>query len=236
MTFVWVIIQYYLWRSVYAARPVVGGFDFETMRTYVVLAYGLNALVGWRIASEMMSSIRTGAVTLDVLRPIDYRTAQLARAAGWGVVEGALSLLVSIVVGLLLLRISPPAGPVELVLFAVSVVLAFVTKALLVFLGSLLMFWTTNGLGVMWSLQALIQVLSGGVVPLSLLPSAVGAVVEVLPFRGVVWTPVGIYLGLGGLGRGVALLGLQALWVCVLWFAAGRAWRRAFAAVEVQGG
>ena len=75
-------------------------------------------------------------------------------------------------------------------LFIVAVVLGFVTKALVVFLVSLLGFWTQSGVGLMWSQQAVIQVLSGTIVPLALMPTWLRVVAEWLPLRGIVSTPL----------------------------------------------
>jgi ABC-type uncharacterized transport system permease subunit len=61
-------------------------------------------------------------------------------------------------------------------------------------------------------------------------------VAEVLPLRGIVATPVSIYLGGAGGIELAGLLALQAGWLAVLWWVTDKAWVRAFRAVEVQGG
>jgi len=236
LTFLWVIVVYHLWRAAYAGRPLFAGYTWEDMRTYVVLAYGINALVGWRIGSLMMSTIRTGEIAIDMVRPLDYCGSQLARSAGYSVVEGMLGMALTLVVGILFLGIRPPHSAGEAALFILSLLLGFLIKSLLVFCISLIMFWTTNGFGVMLAQEAVIQVLSGALVPIALMPEALRVVASVLPMRGIVATPVNIYLGHSS-GTDAALqLGLQALWVVVLAVLASLAWRRAFRRVEIQGG
>ena len=57
-----------------------------------------------------------------------------------------------------------------------------------------------------------------------------------LPLRGIVATPVSIYLG-GVQGWELAgVLALQLGWLAVLWWVTDKAWIAAFRAVEVQGG
>jgi ABC-2 type transport system permease protein len=58
----------------------------------------------------------------------------------------------------------------------------------------------------------------------------------VLPLRGIVATPLAIYLGKATGLEMLGLLGLQIAWLVVLWLVADRTWRRAFRAVEIQGG
>lgn len=236
LTFIWVFVLYFLWRAAYSGRSAIEGYSWDEMRTYIVLAFGINALVGWRVGTQMMGTIRTGEVLREMVRPLNYCGTQLARAAGFAVVEGILSLILTLVIGLLLLRFQPPASPLAAVLFAVSVLLGFLTKALIVFLVSLITFWTLSGLGVMWSQDAVIQILSGTIVPLALMPGWLRIVAEVLPMRGIVSTPVTLYLGKAAGSEIVLLLGLQVLWLVLLWVFANLAWRKAFTVVDIQGG
>lgn len=236
LTFLWVIVVYHLWRAAYAGRPLFAGYSWEDMRTYVVLAYGINALVGWRIGSMMMSTIRTGGIAVDMVRPLDYCGSQLARSAGHAVVEGILGMAITLGVGLVFLGIRPPHSAGEAGLFTVSLLLGFLIKSLLVFCLSLIMFWTTNGFGVMLAQEAVVQVLSGALVPIALMPDALRVVASVLPMRGIVATPVNIYLGHTTGVEAAQQLGLQVLWVVVLAVIASIAWRQAFRRVEIQGG
>jgi ABC-2 type transport system permease protein len=236
LTFIWVFILYYVWKAAYSDQAVIEGFTWDEMRTYVVLAYAINALVGWRIGAQMMATIRSGEVVIELVRPLNYCGTQLARATGFAVVEGILSLIITVIVGLVFLDIEGPASPLMAALFILSLTIGFVSKALIVFAVSLLAFWTLNGTGLMWSQQAIVQVLSGTIVPIALLPGWLRLTAEVLPMRGIVSTPLTIYLGQAEGVQIVQLLALQVAWLVVLWIGGNWAWRRAFAAVETQGG
>jgi ABC-2 type transport system permease protein len=234
--FLWIAILFSFWNSAYAGRDEIAGYTHRDMRTYILLAYAINALVGWRIARGMLGRIRTGEIVIDMIRPLNYRTTQLATAAGGGVIEGFISFGIAIGLGLVFFDIRPPAGVLAAVLFVGSVLAGFVTKVLVIFLISLLTFWTLQGVGLMWAQQSLIAILSGTLVPLALLPGWIRVVAEVLPLRGIVATPVSIYLG-GVQGWELAgLLALQLGWLAVLWWVTDKAWIAAFRAVEVQGG
>jgi ABC-type uncharacterized transport system permease subunit len=54
--------------------------------------------------------------------------------------------------------------------------------------------------------------------------------------RGIVATPLGIYLGQYEGWALAGMLALQAGWLAVMWLTADRAWVRAFRAAEIQGG
>jgi ABC-2 type transport system permease protein len=234
--FLWIGILFSFWSSAYAGRAEIAGYTHRDMRTYILLAYAINALVGWRVGSGMMARIRTGEIVIDMVRPLNYRTTTLASAAGFGVVEGLVSFGIAIGLGLVVFDIRPPDGALAAALFGISVLIGFVTKVLVIFLISLLTFWTLQGVGLMWAQQSVIAILSGTLVPLALLPGWIRVVAEVLPLRGIVATPVSIYLGTADGWSLAGLMALQVCWLAALWWVTDKAWLRAFRAVEIQGG
>lgn len=236
LTFIWVFILYYLWKAAFNEHQIIQGFTWEDMRTYVVLAYGLNALIGWRISANMMQTIRTGEILRDLTRPLNYCLNQISVATGAAMVEGVLSLFLTLVVGLVFIGIQPPASGTAAALFAVAVVIGFFTKALIVFCVSLLTFWTLNGVGISWSREAVINILAGTVIPLAMLPGWLQQVANFAPMRGIISSPIMIYLGKAEGADAWQLIGLAAAWLVVLWFFANWAWKAAFNRVEVQGG
>jgi len=236
LTFIWVFILYYLWQAAFSERDLIGGYSWSEMRTYVLLAYGINALIGWRVGSQMMWAIRSGEILRDLVRPLNYCGSQLAMAAGFSIMEGVISLVLTLFLGLFVLDMQAPASPLMALLFTIAVLIGFLTKALIVFSVSLLTFWTLNGVGLMWAQQAVIAILSGTLVPIGLMPGWLRLLAEVLPMRGIVSTPLALYLGKAEGWEVVRLLSLQVVWLAALWWFANWAWRKAFNAVEIQGG
>lgn len=234
--FLWIAILFSFWSSAYDGRDTIAGYSHRDMRTYILLAYAINALVGWRVGRAMMGRIRTGEIVIDMIRPLNYRTTQLANAVGNGVVEGFVSFGIAVGLGLVFFDIRPPDNTPAAVIFVASVLMGFVTKVLVIFLITLLTFWTLQGVGLMWAQQAVIAILSGTLVPLALLPDWIRLVAEVLPLRGIVATPVSIYLGTVEGWEMLGLLTLQMAWLALLWWVTDKAWIRAFRAVEIQGG
>jgi ABC-2 type transport system permease protein len=236
ITFVWVFILYYLWSAAFAQSDRIAGYSWDEMRTYILLAYGINALVGWRVGTMMMASIKTGAIVLDLVRPLNYCGTQVANAAGVSIVEGVISLGLTLILGVVFFDMQGPASPVATAVFLVALVAGFLIKALTTFLISLLCFWTLNSVGLMWAQQSVISILSGTLIPLALMPGWLRAISSVLPLRGIVATPVEIYLGKAVGWEMAGLMALQFGWLAVLWWFANWAWQKAFNAVEIQGG
>lgn len=232
----WIVILFYLWRAVFAGRDQIEGFTWQQMQTYILLAYGINAMIGFSSASKMMSAIRQGDIVIDMIRPINYLRSQLATTAGLAVVEGVIGFVLILAIGLVALDMRPPESVANAVLFPISLILGFLTKFLFVFCFSLLVFWTTNPLGLNWAQSALVNILAGVLIPIQFLPGWLATIAEWSPLRGIVSTPVSIYLGQYEGSRLAWLFGIQAIWVVILWLFAEWAWPRAFRAVEIQGG
>jgi ABC-2 type transport system permease protein len=110
------------------------------------------------------------------------------------------------------------------------------TRFTLGFLTALVVFWTQNFHGVAWARDAVSQVLSGSLVPLALMPDWLRTAAAVLPFAGLTSAPALIYLSKVDGSAALSLVGLQALWVLVLWFGAQLAFRGAARQVTVHGG
>src|SRR3712207_7472266 len=51
----WIAILYYLWRAAFSRQAQIGAFTWDEMRTYILLAYGINALRSEEHTSELQS-------------------------------------------------------------------------------------------------------------------------------------------------------------------------------------
>jgi ABC-2 type transport system permease protein len=233
---VWVAMIYYLWKTVYTGAGTIQGFSWVEMRSYILLSNAINMLLSFFSAGRMMSSIRTGEIAQDLLRPVDYMYSQLAMTAGLMVIEGLLSTAATLVLGVFVIGMVPPVSWLAAALFMVSILLGFLIKFLVSFVTSLLCFWTVNSVGLLWAQSALINLFSGMLIPLAFLPDWLRIAAQWLPFQGIIYTPVMIYLGrVQGSGLWLALGG-QVFWVAVLWLAAQAFWQRAVKALDIQGG
>jgi ABC-2 type transport system permease protein len=234
--FFWAFILYFLWEAAFTDTATIGGYTWPEMRTYIVVAFGINSLIGWNVAGPMQEAVRSGDIVLEMVRPLNYCGAQIARYLGYSTVEGAVALGLTVLIGVIFLGLQPPASPLSGALFVVALAGGFLTRALFLFLCSLLTFWVLSTAGIMWAQQAVTLVLSGAIVPVTLMPWWLQGVSNVLPLRGIVATPLAIYLGKATGPEMLGLVGLQIAWLVVLWLVADRTWRRAFRAVEIQGG
>jgi len=233
---IWVGVLYYLWKTVFTANPQVGGFDWERMRTYILVSYAVNTLLSFYTEARITNAIRTGAVATELVRPIDFLTAQLAEALGAAVMEGLLGSVFAVLLGLLVFDVAPSVSLVATVSFVVSVGLGFLVKFLIGYLTALLCFWTINGLGLLWARSAVTNIFSGAIIPLALFPDTLKQVALALPFQAIINTPLAIYLGDVQGAALAAALAVQIGWIVALWLLARWVWGPCVRSLRIQGG
>ncbi len=223
-----------VWK-VLLAQGAVGGFSWPQMRTYLLVAFASGTLVSLFADFRMGRRILDGSVSLDLVKPVRYQEARFAEVLGGVWIE----LLVVLVIGGGLAVVggglTNPGGP-NIALFVASMVLLIPLKFLITYATALACFWTQNFIGVQWARLAIVNLLSGALVPLVYLPHWLGTAAAWSPFAGMASTPGVILVGRVDAGQALVLVAVQAAWVVLLWLGAKLLWRSAVRQLTVNGG
>ena len=212
--------------------------------TYTWLNQGLLALMPWSADPEVAAAMRTGVVSYDRLRPVHAYTYWYARAAAFitsrAVPRAALMVLVAgfgmRVLGFRELSWAPPPNVTQTAIFAVSFVLMVCLSSAFMMVLNIAVVVTLNDRWVAQSLNPLLVVLSGSLVPLALYPDWAQHALFFQPFAGVVDIPFRIYSGNLTGAMAAEGLALQLFWTAVL-ILVGRSWmEHAMRRLEIQGG
>ncbi len=189
--------------SVYGALYVstdgapIGDFDRSAALTYVWLVQALivPTLVwgSWDIAL----SIRSGEIVFDLLRPYSYFGYWLSRDLGRSGAAILMRMIPTFTTGFIFYPLVVPDHPARLLAFAASLVLAVLLSFALRFCVNLIAFWWTDLQGLRSGQLVAFSFLSGFLLPISFYPDRLQAVLNVLPFRGIIMSPVDIWLGNG---------------------------------------
>ena len=221
--------------AVYAARGdvAVGGLSRDGALTYVWLAQALivPTLVwgSWEIAT----SIRTGAIVAELLKPYAFFGHWLARDAGRAMAGVLMRFVPTLALGFVFYPIVVPVDWWRWLAFGISVVGAVAISFVVRFCIQLVAFWWNDLTGLRSAQLAIVGFLSGFLMPIDFYPVWLQRVIDVLPFRGIIQTPVDVWLGNGNT---VGLIAAQ-----LAWFIGGLAFAqwlfgRAVRKVVVQGG
>ncbi|GAB3231647.1 ABC-2 family transporter protein [Glycomyces halotolerans] len=213
----------------------LGGYDWAAMRAYLIIAFLTATIVfgaaDWYIADRILD----GLVAIDLTRPVDFQRARAAEFIGSMIATFPTALVGGIGAWLLF----DPPGPVTALagaLTALSIVIVLPLGFGLVYLSTMVCFWTKRYLGIMWAREALLAFFSGMMVPLALMPGWLQAVSWSLPFPHFTTTPSSIYLGRVDTAGALGLIAAELAWAVGLWVGARLLWSRAVKKVTIHGG
>jgi len=222
-----------LWQAVAPAASATDPYTRSTMTSMMVLAQIFAWLTTFLPHGlGIQSGIRTGAIALEMARPVPYFPMVLAREAGNLAYQALYRAAPLALVFALTVGIPRPASAAHLLLTLPSLLLGAYTGLTLVYTVGMSALWTTEIRWAHWTYYSLVTLLSGGWIPADMLPGWLGKAAPYLPFSSQLFHPVRVYLGMASPGVVLVQLAWAAamtLWCCWL---TDRALRR----VVVQGG
>lgn len=231
-------VQVFLWRAVYAgsAGGLLGGYDLPQLTTYVLLAQVLGLMQANRVDEEVSGEVQRGDIAVSLLRPVSYPLTRFAAGLPVSLTNATLVAVPVVLAYALLMPLAKPSW-IGAVLFGCSAALSLVIGFAVNLVVGLAGFVTTNTWGVRIVKDSVVAFFAGQVVPLALLPGPLAALARLLPFQGMVDSPLRLLLGrYDGPLDAVGILAVQVLWAVVLSALSALAWNRAVRRVEVLGG
>ena len=232
----------YLYRALFASRPEmageasIGGFTLAEMITYVAVAWIGRSFTFNNIDRTLSYQIQRGEIAMQLIKPLHVQTMMMFEAVGEA---GFRLLLFTLPIMLVVVPLFGVLGPPRPELYGwtlASFLLALVINSQLNFLVGCLAFYLKNITGVMRAKHISIDFLAGVLVPFSFFPAWVQTAAAWLPFQGISYVPVTVYLGKRAGGDLPMALLVQAAWAVGLWLLGRWFWARAVRSVTLQGG
>lgn len=230
-------LLYFLWTAIYHSATTMA-MSYQALITYVCLGQAFSfARPGQRrIIMRIGGGIRSGDVLIDLIRPTDYQLLTFSDTLGAYLMETVLVSLPSYLLALLIFGIDLPASPQAALGFVLSLVGALFLIFSFDFLIGLLAFWTFSVWGLGYAKMAVLDILAGTIIPLSLFPDWLRRIALALPFKGMAYTPLAIYVGeIEGSAIWTNILG-QFAWGIGLVLLTRLLWLKARRRIEIQGG
>ncbi len=237
---IYLTLVYYLWKAIYASSgsDVVNGMTFTDTIIYLVLATALFNFLEMYIVWNMSRSIQTGAIVLDLLKPMNFRVFTFFNFFGNNVMTFFLTFLPTFIVVFFITHGAIHLG-FNLILFIVSVVLALLVNFFIEMFVATICLYTESTWGINIVKESIVLLLSGATIPLVFFPEKLRHLVEFMPFRCIYDTPLNILLEKEGYtpGSGVfMMLGLQLLWCVALSLISKVFWEFSVRRITVNGG
>ncbi|MCX4241669.1 ABC transporter permease [Paraliomyxa miuraensis] len=232
----WGLVRVMIFTAFYASSTGAQPMTLPEVITYVWLTQALLMMLPWRPDPDVEQLIRSGNVAYELVRPVDLHGLWLARAVAQRTAPVLLRCLPMVVLAYSVFGMAGPAGPLPALAFAVSLCATVALSAALTALLSVSTFFTLTGRGLHSLVIGVLNLMSGAIIPLPLLPEWIQPLVRVLPFRGLLDTPFRLYMGHLPPEAALQAVGHQLLWTVLLVLAGRWLLARALRRVVVQGG
>ncbi|MBW4612062.1 MAG: ABC-2 family transporter protein [Desmonostoc vinosum HA7617-LM4] len=235
--FLFVILYIFLqlWRVTYTETNAeqLGGLTLPQMLWYLGITESI-VLSSPQVALEVDEDVRTGALAVQLIRPLSYPLYRLWTTLGERTVRFGLN--VAIASSVVLLFVGPiPLSFRGILLFILVLPLAFVLDFLATFLVGLGAFWLENTTGLMLIYSRLTMILGGMLIPLELLPETWQPILKILPFASILYGPARVFVH-PDLAFVSELLMRQAVAICVLACLVALVYRTAVKRIHAHGG
>ena len=234
--FVNVSVYYFIWSAIYGSSANVAGYNLSQMTTYVAIGWIIRSFYFNNVDRDMAAEVSEGKIAINLIKPVDPQLMYVSQTAGEACFRAVMFTLPIAAVLMLVYPISPPASIHLGFLFVISCVLALLIFTLLNFMVGTLALHIYSILGIIRAKYAIVEFFSGLLIPISFFPPRLQRFMAFLPFPHVSFTPLQIYLGKVSGSAAWEALGIQAIWVLLL-FAAGRLfWKTSTRRLSIQGG
>lgn len=228
-------ILVFFWRAVYADTATLGGLSLQQTLTYILLAQVFEALVDQDVVWEFGYQLREGGIIHMLLRPVDYQFSYYVQALA-GLFTRLLLNLPTALMAMFFFGLQWPADPAAWGAFIVSALLGFTVLFFVHWCLACLTFYTTEvwGLGVL--IFGLTRFLSGGLMPLAIMPEWLRTLVLAIPFAQSLAVPLNLLTGITPVAEAPGVWLSQLVWLIGLGVASYLFFRVAVRKVTVQGG
>ncbi len=230
-----IILLYFLWKTIYGSSETLHGLTFNQTFIQLTLATAILGVIQGS-SNRIAGQIRSGSIVLDLVRPLDFQIRMLAENIGSVLFALVSNTLPCTVIVIILARGDLPLG-INLPVFVVSFVAAYLLNFTLEFFIGSLAFYTQSMWGLMASKEIITRFLSGALIPLAFFPQAFQSILLVLPFQAIVYTPLQILTNASLTPADyMRMLGIQLAWMIVLLIATRLFFRHAIKQLTINGG
>lgn len=234
-------ISYYLWMSIYGSSEngTLGGLTKSEMIIYVFMAYVTSSIVTISISDWVSEDVVKGTVSMNLIKPIDYRASLIVRATG-NMIYRFLAPAIFIWIGIEIYKVHWLGMPItsisHILLYLLSCIMSFLIYVLFDFCFGMIAFFTTYIFGMLMAKEALLSFLTGQLIPISFFPEIFQNIFQFLPFSSMIYTPVMIYLNKYTGKTLYFMLLCQLIWVILLYILGSLIWKKVTKRLVVLGG
>ncbi len=225
----------YFWRAVYASTTTLGGLNLQQTINYILLAQALAPLVETRLIFHFGFLIRSGALAVELVRPLDLQGRFYVENMA-GLVLYMFQKLPLIVIAVLFFGLQIPLDPATWGAFLISVILGRSVLYFFDWIFACLAFYSTETWGLSVVRVGVATFFSGALVPLAMMPDWLQRVAAAMPFAQALAVPVSLLSGITPVADAPRVWLVQLIWLAAMFVLSRLVFDIAIRKITVQGG
>lgn len=234
-----IAVNFFLWLAIYksSSESVIKGFSLNEMMVYVILSFITTVFTGDSISRSIYNEVKDGSVATYLIKPIEYEKRYFFEKLGALLYD----LVIVFVTGFAVVITMCIKYDIKITLFGtifyfISALLSYIISFFYFYGFGLLSFKITNMWGLGQIMEAVMQLLSGMLIPLVFFPETIQKIFDFLPFKSMIYTPCMIFLNKLSTGEIIYSLGIQIVWIVILGFGARMLWKTLVKQLTILGG
>jgi len=224
-----------IWKEFYTGTDLIAGFTLAQAIAYTCMATSLTLLFEVNLESFIGTKVRDGSVSMELIKPINYFSYVFFDRLG----QACYSMLFSVVPALLILILLFDLSafePANLLVGLSWIFLGYLLFYLISHISALATFITEDAWGVTYLRTTFVRFFAGGFIPLAFFPEALQAVNAFLPFQYMIYIPACALVGKLPEASFWKVIGVQLLWIFVLFVIDFLFWKIILKRITVHGG
>ncbi|HDX9579238.1 TPA: ABC-2 family transporter protein [Bacillus pseudomycoides] len=224
-----------LWHSLFETQNNIQGYTLEMMITYVIIAKLIELLLIPEMHWSINEEIQSGELSKYLTKPFSYFGYWFSHNLGNKIIQVLMSVIP--IIPIIFLNRDYFLLPTlkYTFLFILSIVGALILYYMIYYLTSLFSFYFVEISSFFFTIDIVLELLSGSLIPLEFLPAPLNTITQFLPFSYLIHFPVNVYLGnLNGTEILNGLI-LQVVWSLVFYVLIRVLWKKGLNKYESVG-
>ncbi|MCH8519806.1 MAG: ABC-2 family transporter protein [Nanoarchaeota archaeon] len=241
---------YFIWSYIYDVRYTaaieegiftgafsnftIGGFTFEEMLVYLLIGLLFSVVRSTQVSEEISEKIRSGDISIFLCRPVSFIKSIVFQSFGAKIIN--LSVFGFLLVAMtFVLQLPTPPLTILMIFLLYAVCMIIFDIFLYVMIGGL-SFWFVEIWGIRASIEQVLWILSGRVLPLTLFPQIMQTILVFTPFLYLEFTFASLYLGKLTVFEALRAMGIFTLWITLMGVGTWYLYKKGFEKVSSFGG
>ncbi len=233
---IYLYLQFCLWSALFSSNSLKNPeLRKDSTLRYIIIATIISTVIECNIIERINAQIQTGNIATDLIRPIGFKRMVFSKHLGDTFVKIAFYLVPLVVLVHITMNV-PLLNHKQIGVGALSVILAYCIQFLYSLVIGLLAFWLIVTWPINMLLGAVYKLLSGAWIPVSMFPDILNEINLFLPFRAIYAIPVSILTSQMEVTDIYSSIGIQIMWLVLLYILVEVVWYVGRKKLIIQGG